>query len=756
MKRFILIVTIICSSILSLGWLFYGTTPTTQAQELVLRRSLMKHETDGVQTSQSGMGVDLVVEQFVSADIVELGDTLTHTIVVENVGTEDAFDVRLYSIHSRNLDTTPTYQNSFNMFCDRDVVFSYYDCTASWFPSGDVFTLTFTGTVQTVAPVVNVAIVSSLTPDMTEGDNLSQKTTTVVRNDLADKPRFLRADPPYVNLDDAPYLYVWADNVGDQTAVYIPEHTGFLPTLVDNNQIQVELPNDLPSGVYDLAISNTIGIDVEFDAFVVYRDNELSFSRVEPRFGFGDEPTTIQIHGDGFLPEMTVHLDPQPISSRAPEHEEGGFDLQHVHFVDHTLLLATVPAELPEGKYDLTLSYPDGTGVFDTEVYEVVGEGVGDIAAIGHAVFIQPSGGAVAGQPAEVGFRFYRTNGITLTNVPVAIYDDPPNLGGTLINSGTIPMLEPNGSAVYTATWVPNEGGVHYLYGVVDPDNVIPEFDETNNSDTHLVVVRDDDGGTGALMVNGFTINDGARTGTSREIVCNVDAVQARTNAPTADPAYIMYVDHIYDQNVYDWVPVKTSGWMPYNANTTVNFHWHINPTPGTHYVQVWVADEFGNISGDPGEEYITLGRNGSVPITHGQTHLYLMPIEALDIGVRVRLTTLYGDADVYVYNPLGNQIASSFETTRVEAFTFVPEMVGDYHVEVVGAENGRYFFDVNTIVITNVSEPMVRAPQDIEGHVKGGSTPFFGVGSNPSNNPSLPIVPGTGNYQVYLPVIIR
>src|SRR5262249_7852394 len=69
------------------------------------------------------------------------------------------------------------------------------------------------------------------------------------------------------------------------------------------------------------------------------------------------------------------------------------------------------------------------------------------------------------------------------TNVDVDVYRGPPNTGGVKLGTGTIPAgLLPNASSTVSITWdTASANGPTPIYAVVDPHNLFPEADKTNN-----------------------------------------------------------------------------------------------------------------------------------------------------------------------------------------------------------------------------------------------------------------------------------
>jgi subtilase family serine protease len=68
-------------------------------------------------------------------------------------------------------------------------------------------------------------------------------------------------------------------------------------------------------------------------------------------------------------------------------------------------------------------------------------------------------------------------------NVLIAFYDGDPSQGGGLIDQTAISSIPANGSARTQIQWdTLGKSGVHYIHVVVDPQNLIKELNESNNS----------------------------------------------------------------------------------------------------------------------------------------------------------------------------------------------------------------------------------------------------------------------------------
>ncbi|MDH4028432.1 MAG: hypothetical protein OEU95_06360, partial [Nitrospirota bacterium] len=66
--------------------------------------------------------------------------------------------------------------------------------------------------------------------------------------------------------------------------------------------------------------------------------------------------------------------------------------------------------------------------------------------------------------------------------VVVRFYDGPPDAGGVLISENTIASVASYGSSQATTSWTVQNPGTHAIFVMVDPDNAVPEIDDTNNT----------------------------------------------------------------------------------------------------------------------------------------------------------------------------------------------------------------------------------------------------------------------------------
>src|SRR5262249_25103532 len=86
------------------------------------------------------------------------------------------------------------------------------------------------------------------------------------------------------------------------------------------------------------------------------------------------------------------------------------------------------------------------------------------------------------GQLLQIGVTVTNVGPTLAQNVPVRLYDGDPQNGGVAIGATqTIPSIQPaGGKASAQFAWTAT-AGAHALHAIVDPGNVVPELDETNN-----------------------------------------------------------------------------------------------------------------------------------------------------------------------------------------------------------------------------------------------------------------------------------
>lgn len=100
----------------------------------------------------------------------------------------------------------------------------------------------------------------------------------------------------------------------------------------------------------------------------------------------------------------------------------------------------------------------------------------------------------VEGLETKLLFTISNVQQSPVRDITVRVYDGDPDSGGQQIDQDVvIPQLESGEAVVLEVNWTPLGEGIHNVYIVIDPDQVIPEINENNNKTSKLFVIRDSD-----------------------------------------------------------------------------------------------------------------------------------------------------------------------------------------------------------------------------------------------------------------------
>lgn len=155
------------------------------------------------------------------------------------------------------------------------------------------------------------------------------------------------------------------------------------------------------------------------------------------------------------------------------------------------------------------------------------------------------------------------------------------------------------------------------------------------------------------------------------------------------------------------WNTVAQSGWV----SSTTSYAWTLAATPGAHYLSAYWMDDSGNVSPLPAQALVNY-TPASTDITTGTIHVYRVRMQA-GASFTATLTTLSGDADLYVWRP-GNDGApdaySNADGTAIDQVVITNAEEGDYHVEVHGyAALSAYHLDLAAPPLAKRSTPSLR-----------------------------------------------
>jgi subtilase family serine protease len=89
----------------------------------------------------------------------------------------------------------------------------------------------------------------------------------------------------------------------------------------------------------------------------------------------------------------------------------------------------------------------------------------------------------IEGQPAIITALIHNAGDIGASDVVVSFYDGDPQSGGMLIDTVTISHINSAEDAIADITWdTMGQTGINYIHVVIDPENLIEESNENNNS----------------------------------------------------------------------------------------------------------------------------------------------------------------------------------------------------------------------------------------------------------------------------------
>jgi hypothetical protein len=216
---------------------------------------------------------------------------------------------------------------------------------------------------------------------------------------------------------------------------------------------------------------------------------------------------------------------------------------------------------------------------------------------------------------------------------------------------------------------------------------------------------------------------------------------------------WIYFREWKYDPIVVQWVPVRSSGWLPYADSAA----WTLAGGTGVKYVGAWFADGANNVSNPVVLDDINLIVPGDV-ISETEVTQYRQGFEAGQ-AVTVTLVVTGGDADLYIWRPGGAGAPdywSNLPGTATERLVFTA-IEGEYLIEVHGYASSIYGLNIATL-----------GPATGQGWLQRATTQPAGVASLASNKPlpAYPLVttrPGQTEQPneeirqfVYLPLVLR
>ncbi|MBN1921680.1 MAG: PKD domain-containing protein, partial [Anaerolineae bacterium] len=442
-------------------------------------------------------------------------------------------------------------------------------------------------------------------------------------------------------------------------------------TFASDTRLEAVAPAGLPAGTYAVRVINPDGkSDALLGGFTLLTRTAPVITGLSPQQGPNNIPITLDIYGSNFGPGLMARLDMVL--------------LEGVTLVDSTHIRAVVPLNITPGIYTLIITNLDGQGAQLTNAYTALAN-IDDLYPREGGFWLDPVT-LRQGDPITpvLGIVINRLGGTaTLPNVPVEFSYQPTAGSAILIGQASTPPLAPNGQVdTLPLEWANlPAAGTYTLRAVIDPANTIAETVETNNEFTRTVIILPPLPDTVPPIVQSFGINTGEQHTAQRQVYFNVTA---QDNVGGSGVTSLLYIEYVYIHSRGDWVPVATSGWLPH-TEASAAYPWLLNPMPGVHYLRAWAADAAGNISLYWRAGFINLVPEATpASIARGLIHTYRFHFQTGQ-SLSLDLTSVTGDADVYVFAPDDSLVTHSFSENPVEGVSFTATRNGVYQVEIFG-----------------------------------------------------------------------
>ncbi|MCB9136609.1 MAG: hypothetical protein H6636_14385 [Anaerolineales bacterium] len=682
---------------------------------------------------------DLQTINTVSTPVVQVNELFTYTVHIINHGPYPAKDITF-----QDFIPNPFVVQNFSPLGSCDVVGNgNLNCLIPDLQVGQEQLITIVVSPTQAGGFTNFVFSTNFSPDLVPENNSTSAFVRVL--DPADTGIYLdKVVPGVVNRDVGGLVQVIGANFAPDTQLFLnTTPISFVPNADHPDAIlEVTIPANFEKGVYSIIAQNPSGNPAMlFKALVVYDPDALKLDAVLPQMGANDRPVSLNIFGDGFVPGITGVL-------IETEGQQIVYPLETPSFVSENLVRAAVPYGIPPGVYDIRLVNPAGISDTLPAAYEALdwftADDVGAYAFDFYTIPASPR----EGDEVLVGVTVRRRTGeaapFATGQVGVNVNLGISGGGATPdILLGTTGVISPNTTISLTLPWTPALAGAYHLTVDLSSPDLLTDTIPLNDQLDRQVIVLPASTDPDPPVISDLTVNGGALITAIPSVVVNTTASDVGSGV-----ASIYYIDYRFDRDLGDWYPAQQTGWLPY-ASASVDFTLALDPAPGAHYIQAWVADAEGNISLPEIALINLIAPKNQINHDGGQVYrLPLLPVTTLLIN----LTSLTGDADMYAWAPDGTLAASAYSSNPFEEMFLVGGVnpPGIYQIDVFGFEATSYWFEVS---LGGAGETPI-AIDGVKGHVKGGDQTLIGVGNSPGGDVSIPSPAGT--ILVFLPSIVR
>ncbi len=359
-------------------------------------------------------------------------------------------------------------------------------------------------------------------------------------------------------------------------------------------ELLVDVPAFLPPGMYDFVVSRPDGgVAVQAGAFEVVAAYSPQIERVLPHHGQADADMTLHVYGTEdamFLEDAVVHIGPLRLS---PTYT--------MRMSDNHVRVSVLAGMLDAGRYALSVTNPDTVQDTLADALVVLGADESDMTGYAFELWSDPLVPRV-GVLNEVGLVVhYQGDDVRDDAVAVPVdfwrfaYDVETGKRASdsvALGSRTVEFSEsPSAVSTEALVWTPEVSGTYKLCARIDADDVVHEAIEDNNEVCRVVQVLPEASDVVAPEIQSFTMQDGQDVAITPTVGLRVVA-----NDVGSAVSSLLVQEYEYSVGAALWVPVQAStGWITYMDGGVLS--WSLLPSPGKKYVQVWAADEWGNVA---------------------------------------------------------------------------------------------------------------------------------------------------------------
>jgi len=292
------------------------------------------------------------------------------------------------------------------------------------------------------------------------------------------------------------------------------------------------------------------------------------------------------------------------------------------------------------------------------------------------------------GEPVTITMQIKNVGTQSVTGRRAYLYLDPAQQPPTANTPATTELIvvglawPPGETSVgEKGNYVFNTPGEHVIYAWVDPLERIAEGNEQNNLKMLKIQVSPLDGITTdnlAPHVDSFSLN-------GQEQTTSVPTITLEMQASDPDSAVITaaFMQLEYNPAAQIWLKTAWTGHIPYSSHLT----WQLDEgQPGLKYIQASVIDGANKPADYVYQQFINLVSPTAVySLSTGTAHSYRYTLCA-GSGLTVKLQTISGDADVYIWPPdweNGRQPFKSNLSQGNDELSISAPVAGNYQVEV-------------------------------------------------------------------------